>query len=41
MEPIAQRIGRYAKLIGRENVMAGSGFGTGTAGPRLMAIDGF
>ena len=27
-ELIAQRIGRYAKLVGRENVMAGSGCGT-------------
>jgi 5-methyltetrahydropteroyltriglutamate--homocysteine methyltransferase len=28
MELIAQRIGRYAKLVGRENMMAGCGFGT-------------
>src|SRR5204862_6311195 len=30
-ELIAQRIGRYAKLVGRENVIAGSdcGYGTG------------
>ena len=27
---IAQRIGRYAKLVGRENVMAGSDCGYGT-----------
>ena len=29
-ELIAQRIGRYAKLVGRENVMAGSDCGYGT-----------
>jgi 5-methyltetrahydropteroyltriglutamate--homocysteine methyltransferase len=29
-ELIAQRIGRYAKLVGRENVMAGSDCGFGT-----------
>ena len=29
-EVIAQRIGRYAKLVGRENVMAGSDCGYGT-----------
>jgi 5-methyltetrahydropteroyltriglutamate--homocysteine methyltransferase len=27
---IAQRIGRYAKLVGRENVIAGSDCGYGT-----------
>jgi len=29
-ELIAQRIGRYAKLVGRENVIAGSDCGYGT-----------
>ena len=29
-ELIAQRLGRYAKLVGRENVMAGSDCGFGT-----------
>ena len=29
-ELIAQRIGRYAKLVGRENVIAGSDCGFGT-----------
>jgi 5-methyltetrahydropteroyltriglutamate--homocysteine methyltransferase len=29
-ELVAQRIGRYAKLVGRENVMAGSDCGFGT-----------
>ena len=29
-ELIAQRIGRYAQLVGRENVMAGSDCGYGT-----------
>jgi 5-methyltetrahydropteroyltriglutamate--homocysteine methyltransferase len=29
-ELISQRIGRYAKLVGRENVMAGSDCGYGT-----------
>ncbi len=35
-ELIAQRIGRYANLVGRENVIAGSdcGFGTGSGRPR-------
>jgi 5-methyltetrahydropteroyltriglutamate--homocysteine methyltransferase len=30
LELVAQRIGRYAKLVGRENVMAGSDCGFGT-----------
>jgi 5-methyltetrahydropteroyltriglutamate--homocysteine methyltransferase len=29
-ELVAQRIGRYAKLVGRENVVAGSDCGYGT-----------
>ena len=29
-ELIAQRIGRYAELVGRENVIAGSDCGFGT-----------
>ena len=29
-EAVAQRIGRYANLVGRENVMAGSDCGFGT-----------
>ena len=29
-ELVAQRIGRYAKLVGRENVIAGSDCGFGT-----------
>jgi hypothetical protein len=32
MELIAQRIGRHARLVGRENVMAGSDCGFGTSG---------
>jgi hypothetical protein len=38
MEPIAQRIGRHARLVRRENVIAGSdcGFGTRVAQPRSI-----
>ena len=38
LELIAQRIGRYAKLVGRENVIAGSDCGFATfAGSRLSS----
>src|SRR4029079_9937048 len=37
-ELIAQRIGRYARLVGRENVMAGSDCGYGTWGGQA-AVD--
>ena len=37
-ELIAQRIGRYAKLVGRENVMAESDCGFGTWGGQA-AVD--
>ena len=39
-ELIAQRIGRYAKLVGRENVIAGSDCGFGTwVGQAAVAPD--
>ena len=36
-ELVAQRIGRYAKLVGRENIIAGTDCGSGTwVGPAAV-----